>query len=64
MGRCKRLEGYSIFVEKVREHEGKGKSREEGQNMVLELVKQGYSAEQIEAKLAAAKSDGTETAGK
>jgi hypothetical protein len=32
--------------------------------MVLELVKQGYSVEQIEAKLAAVKSDRTETAGK
>jgi hypothetical protein len=117
-GRCKTLEGYSIFVGKVRGYEVEGKSREEGmklavkecieegvlkeflerngrevmdmlltewnwedalavreeegreegmekgQNMVLELVKQGYSVEQIEAKLAAIKSDRTETAGK
>jgi hypothetical protein len=38
--------------------------REEGQNAVLELVRQGYSAEQIEAKLAADESSRTETAGK
>jgi hypothetical protein len=41
---------------KVREEEG----REEGQNMVLELMKQGYTAEQIEARL----SIKTETASK
>jgi hypothetical protein len=35
----------------VRKEEG----REEGQNMVLELVKQGYSAQRIEEELAAAK---------
>jgi flagellar biosynthesis/type III secretory pathway protein FliH len=35
-----------------------------GQNMVLELMKAGYSAEQIEAKLAAIKSGGAETTGK
>jgi hypothetical protein len=35
--------------------EGRDEGRDEGQNMVLELVKQGYSAEQIEAKLSAVK---------
>ncbi|GHU67885.1 hypothetical protein FACS189447_10320 [Spirochaetia bacterium] len=30
---------------------GRNEGRNEGQNMVLELVKQGYTAEQIEAKL-------------
>jgi hypothetical protein len=44
----------------VREEEG----REEGQNMVLEFMKQGYTAEQIEEKLAALKPERTETAGK
>jgi SOS response regulatory protein OraA/RecX len=34
--------------------------REEGQNAVLELVRQGFSAEQIEAKLAAIKSERNE----
>jgi hypothetical protein len=40
--------------------EGRKEGREEGQNVVLELVKQGYTAEQIEAKLTLK----TETAGK
>jgi hypothetical protein len=44
----------------VREEEG----MEKGQNMILELMKRGYSVEQIEAKLAAVKSDRTETTGK
>jgi hypothetical protein len=44
--------------------EGREEGREEGQNMVLELMRQGYSAGQIEAKLAAVKPDGIETAGK
>jgi hypothetical protein len=48
----------------VRKEEGREEGMEKGQNMVLEPVKQGYSAEQIEAKLAAVKSDRTETAGK
>jgi predicted transposase YdaD len=39
--------------------EGRQEGHREGQNMVLELVRQGYSAEQIEAKLAAIKSGGT-----
>jgi hypothetical protein len=43
----------------VQRKEGREEGREEGQNMVLELMKGGYSAEQIEAKLAAG---GTETA--
>ncbi|MDR3161548.1 MAG: Rpn family recombination-promoting nuclease/putative transposase [Spirochaetaceae bacterium] len=37
--------------------------REEGQNTILDLVRQGYSVEQIEAILAEDKSDRTETAG-
>jgi flagellar biosynthesis/type III secretory pathway protein FliH len=36
--------------------EGLEKGLEEGQNMVLELMREGYSAEQIEAKLTAVKS--------
>jgi hypothetical protein len=44
----------------VRGEEG----REEGQNMVLELLEQGYTPEQIKTKLAAIKTAGTETAGK
>jgi hypothetical protein len=44
--------------------EGRTEGRMEGQNMVLELVRQGYSAEQIEARLAAGESAGTKTAGK
>jgi hypothetical protein len=43
--------------------EGRMEGRTEGQNMVLELVRQGYSAEQIEARLAAGESAGIETAG-
>jgi predicted transposase/invertase (TIGR01784 family) len=43
--------------------EGRTEGRTEGQNMVLELVRQGYTAEQIEAKLAAIKSGDIETAG-
>jgi hypothetical protein len=37
---------------------------EKGQNMILELMMQGYSAEQIKAKLADSKSSRTETARK
>jgi predicted transposase/invertase (TIGR01784 family) len=44
--------------------EGRKEGLDKGQNMVLELVRAGYSAEQIEAKLAAIKSGGAETAGK
>ncbi|MDR1949740.1 MAG: hypothetical protein LBQ38_10130 [Spirochaetaceae bacterium] len=44
----------------VREEEG----REEGQNMVLELLEQGYAPEQIRAKLAAIKTSSTKTSGK
>jgi hypothetical protein len=42
---------------------GREKGREEGQSMVLELIKQGYSIEQIEARLAALKPEGPEAAG-
>jgi flagellar biosynthesis/type III secretory pathway protein FliH len=48
----------------VRFEEGMEEGLEEGQNMVLELMREGYSAEQIEAKLAAVKSGISETAGK
>ncbi|MDR1025355.1 MAG: hypothetical protein LBL56_06460 [Treponema sp.] len=49
----------------VQREEGREEGRTEGQNMVLELVRQGYSAEQIEARLAASgESSRTETAGK
>jgi hypothetical protein len=48
----------------VEREEGRDEGREECRNMVLELVRQGYSAEQIEAKLAAGESSRTETAGK
>ncbi|MDR1932876.1 MAG: Rpn family recombination-promoting nuclease/putative transposase [Spirochaetales bacterium] len=43
----------------VREEEG----REEGQNMVLELIDQGYTPQQIRAKLEAIKASGAKTAG-
>jgi predicted transposase/invertase (TIGR01784 family) len=43
--------------------QGHKEGRTEGQNMILELVRQGYTAEQIVAKLAAMKSGNTETAG-
>jgi hypothetical protein len=48
----------------VQREEGREEGREEVKNMVLELVKQGYSTDQIEAKLAAITSERTETAGK
>jgi hypothetical protein len=48
----------------VREEEGMEKGMEKGQNMVLALLEQGYTPEQIKAKLAATKTAGTETAGK
>ncbi|MDR1445221.1 MAG: Rpn family recombination-promoting nuclease/putative transposase [Treponema sp.] len=44
--------------------EGQREGRMEGQNVVLELVRRGYSAEQIEAKLAAGETIGNEMAGK
>jgi predicted transposase YdaD len=44
--------------------QGHAQGRKEGQNMILELIRQGYSVEQIEAKLAAGESSRTETAGK
>jgi hypothetical protein len=37
---------------------------EEGQNIVLELMEQGYTAGQIKAKLTAIQADGAGTAGK
>jgi hypothetical protein len=43
---------------------GLERGREEGQNIVLELIRQGYSVEQIEARLAVGESSRTETAGK
>jgi hypothetical protein len=55
-------DAFAIHREEAWE-EGLERGREEGQNMVLELVKQGYSAEQIEAELAAIRSNRTETAG-
>ncbi|AEF86101.1 hypothetical protein TREPR_0105 [Treponema primitia ZAS-2] len=42
--------------------EGRQEGRNEGQNMVLELVKQGYTAEQIKMKLS--RTSGTQTTGK
>jgi flagellar biosynthesis/type III secretory pathway protein FliH len=44
--------------------EGREEGREEGQDMVLELLDQGYTAEQIRAVLAAAKAADAETSGK
>jgi flagellar biosynthesis/type III secretory pathway protein FliH len=43
--------------------EGLAEGREEVQNLVLELMEQGYTAEQIKAKLAALNSGRAETAG-
>jgi hypothetical protein len=49
----------------VQREEGREEGRTEGQNIVLELVRQGYSAEQIEARLATSgESSRIETAGK
>ncbi|MDR0451640.1 MAG: Rpn family recombination-promoting nuclease/putative transposase [Treponema sp.] len=60
-------DAFAVQREEGRE-EGREKGREEGleegRNMVLELVRRGYSAEQIEAELAAGKTERTETAGK
>jgi hypothetical protein len=56
-------EGWKKGREEGRD-EGREEGVEEGQNMILELMKQGYSAEQIEAILAEGKSAGTEIAGK
>jgi hypothetical protein len=42
---------------------GRKEGREEGQNMILELVKQGCSVDYIEALLAGGKPDRTGTAG-
>jgi hypothetical protein len=44
--------------------QGLERGREEGQNIVLELIRQGYSVEQIAARLAGGGSSRTETAGK
>jgi predicted transposase YdaD len=44
--------------------EGLQEGREEGQDLVLELLDQGYTAEQIRSVLAAAKAADAETAGK
>ncbi|GHV74147.1 hypothetical protein AGMMS49940_14490 [Spirochaetia bacterium] len=45
---------FEGFVEAIMEHTriNREEAREEGRKAVLELVKQGYTAEQIEAKLA------------
>jgi predicted transposase YdaD len=47
----------------VQKEEGREEGREEGQTMVLELVEQGYTPEQIRARLAADKARFAETAG-
>jgi hypothetical protein len=56
-------EGLEEGLEEGRE-EGREEGLEQGQNMVLDLMREGYSAEQIEAKLAAVKSGVSGTAGK
>jgi flagellar biosynthesis/type III secretory pathway protein FliH len=48
--------GLERGMEKGRE-EGWEKGREEGQNMVFELLDQGYTPEQIRARLAAARTE-------
>jgi flagellar biosynthesis/type III secretory pathway protein FliH len=50
-----RMKGREEGLEKGLE-EGLEKGLEKGQNKVLELMKQGYSVEEIEAKLFAGKS--------
>jgi hypothetical protein len=55
----KTLGAYSLFIATVREYERRVTGRDEA----MELVRQGYSVEQIEAKLAASgESSRTETA--
>jgi hypothetical protein len=58
-----REEGLEQGLEQGLER-GLEQGRTECRNMVLELVRQGYSVEQIEARLAAGESSRTETAGK
>jgi hypothetical protein len=60
-GRINRAEGREEGRKEGR-GEGREEGRKEGRNAVLELVKQGYTAEQIEAKLAS-DTAGTKTAG-
>jgi hypothetical protein len=48
----------------VRWEEGREEGLEEGQNMILKLMRQGYSVEQIEAELAAIKPAGSDITGK
>jgi predicted transposase YdaD len=57
-------EWNTIEYGEVQREEGREEGKEEGQNIVLDLMRQGYSAEQIEAKLAAIKSDVSGAAGK
>jgi hypothetical protein len=58
-----REEGREEGLERGLE-QGLERGREEGRNIVLELIRQGYSVEQIEARLAVGESSRTETAGK
>jgi flagellar biosynthesis/type III secretory pathway protein FliH len=63
-GRAEGLEqGLEQGLERGLER-GREEGREKGQNIVLELIRQGYSVEQIEARLAVGESSRTETAGK
>jgi predicted transposase YdaD len=52
------------IAREVWQEESREEGREEGRNELLELMEQGYSAEQIRLKLAAVKSERVGTAGK
>jgi hypothetical protein len=56
-------DAFAVHREEALE-EGRKEGREESQNMILNLMRQGYSVEQIEAELAATKPAGADITGK
>jgi predicted transposase YdaD len=62
-GQVQREEGREEGKEEGRE-EGREEGKEEGQDMVLDLLDQGYTPEQIRAKLAAGRTAAAKTAEK
>jgi hypothetical protein len=57
-------EWNTVEYGEVQREEGREEGMERGQNMVLELVEQGYTPEQIRARLEAARTEAAGTAGK
>jgi predicted transposase/invertase (TIGR01784 family) len=49
-----------VTAQNIMKEQARAEGLAKGQNMVLELMRQGYTAEQIEAKLAAVKAEGSE----